>query len=259
MHNTDHPDSPLRPHSPAYYQLVHTLTGHLPAPLDDTPEALAIRNQAAIERVAALLPVGPAEADLAALCVAARAQAEEIMRLLRVHGGDLTTVMQLNKQYVAMVRTSLSAHGHLMRMQALRHKRDATNTAHDADEWTQHIAASTMQQMLDARPQAPVPNAPPASPAPAPVAQLPAPAPAEPPPLRFDAEAAEPGEELDDLEAEAELFATHYRYQAWYIRRHGELPPGCPEGMFDADLVEAIICGDTPALRALDMTDAAAG
>jgi hypothetical protein len=40
-----------------YYQLVYTLTGLLPPPLDDTPEALRARNHAAIAKVAALPPV----------------------------------------------------------------------------------------------------------------------------------------------------------------------------------------------------------
>jgi hypothetical protein len=66
-----------------YYRLVYTLTDLLPPPLDDSPEALRTRNHAAIAKVAALLPVNANEADLAAQCIAARAQAEEMLRLLR--------------------------------------------------------------------------------------------------------------------------------------------------------------------------------
>jgi hypothetical protein len=73
-----------------YYQLVYTLTDLLPPPLDDTPEGLRARNHAAIAKVAALLPVNANEIDLApslacslAQCIAARAQAEEMLRLLR--------------------------------------------------------------------------------------------------------------------------------------------------------------------------------
>ena len=50
-----HPAIDLGP--PLYHQLVYTLTGLLPPPLDDTPEALHTRNHAAIAKVAALLPV----------------------------------------------------------------------------------------------------------------------------------------------------------------------------------------------------------
>ena len=102
--STPHPDIDLSPH--LYYQLVHTLTDLLPPPLDDTPEALYTRNHAAIAKVAALLPVNANEADLAAQCIAARAQAEDILRLLRQHAHDIGLVMRLNAQYGSMVRTS---------------------------------------------------------------------------------------------------------------------------------------------------------
>ncbi len=81
-----------------YYQLVYTLTDLLPPPLDDTPEALHARNHAAIAKVAALLPVNANEIDLAAQCIAARAQAEDMLRLIRQHAGDILLVMRLNAQ-----------------------------------------------------------------------------------------------------------------------------------------------------------------
>lgn len=46
----------------AYYQLVHTLTDILPPRVADTPEALLARNQAAIAKIAAMLPVDQDEA-----------------------------------------------------------------------------------------------------------------------------------------------------------------------------------------------------
>ncbi len=81
-----------------YRQLVYTLTDLLPPPLDDTPEALYARNHAAIAKVAALLPVNANEIDLAAQCIAARAQAEAMLRLVRQHAGDIGLVMRLNAQ-----------------------------------------------------------------------------------------------------------------------------------------------------------------
>ena len=132
-----------------YYQIVHTLTGLLPPPLDDTPEALHARNHAAIAKVAALLPINADEADLAAQCIAARAQAEDLLRLLRQHAGDIGLVMRLNAQYGSMVRTSLSVHGRLMRVQALRRKREATGAAVNADAWALHVAEQSMLAVLD--------------------------------------------------------------------------------------------------------------
>jgi len=127
---------------------MHTLTTLLPPPLDDTQEALRTRNHAAIAKVAALLPVNANEADLAAQCIAARAQAEEMLRLLRQHAGDIEMVMRLNAQYGSMVRTSLSVHGRLMRVQAARQKREAIDGAATEDAWTAHVAERSMLRVV---------------------------------------------------------------------------------------------------------------
>src|SRR5450432_2929277 len=132
-----------------YYQLVYTLTGLLPPPLDDTPEALRARNHAAVAKVAALLPVNANEADLAAQCIAARAQAEEMLRLLRQHADDIGLVMRLNAQYGSMLRTSLSVHARLMRVQALRHKREAIDGAANRDALALHVAERLMLAVVD--------------------------------------------------------------------------------------------------------------
>src|SRR5471032_1653642 len=106
--STPHPVIDLA--TPLYYQLVWTLTDLLPPPPDDTQEALHTRNHAAIAKVAALLPVNANEADLAAQCIAARAQADEMLRLLRQHADDIGLVIRLNAQYGSMLPTSLSVH-----------------------------------------------------------------------------------------------------------------------------------------------------
>jgi hypothetical protein len=143
-----HPAIDLSPH--LYYQLVYTLTGLLPPPIDDSPEALYTRDRAAIAKVAALLPVNANEADLAAQCIAARAQSEDILRLLRENADDIRLTMRLNAQYASMVRTSLSVHGRLMRVQALRQKREAIDGAANQDGWTLHIAERSMLEVLQA-------------------------------------------------------------------------------------------------------------
>src|SRR5450432_269494 len=135
--------------TPLYYQIVYTLTDLLPPPLDDTQEGLRARNHAAIAKVAALLPVNANEADLAAQCIAARAQAEEMLRLLRQHTDDIGLVIRLNAQYGSMVRTSLSVHGRLMRVQALRHKREAIDGAANQDAWALHVAERSMLGVVD--------------------------------------------------------------------------------------------------------------
>ena len=122
----------------------------MPPPLDDTQDGLRARNLAAIAKVAALLPVNANEIDLAAQCIAARAQAEDILRLLRQHAGDIQLVMRLNAQYGSMVRTSLSAHARLMRVQALRHKREAIEGAANEDARLRHVVERSMLRVVDA-------------------------------------------------------------------------------------------------------------
>jgi hypothetical protein len=147
-----------------YYQLVYTLTDLLPPPLDDSPEALRARNHAAIAKVAALLPVNANEIDLAAQCIAARAQAEEMLRLVRQNADDIGLVMRLNAQYASMVRTSLSVLGRLMRVQAVRQKREAIEGAASQDVWTLHVAERSMLQVTDPAAEPPQAAAPEAAP-----------------------------------------------------------------------------------------------
>ncbi|HBK08152.1 MAG TPA: hypothetical protein DDZ81_20245 [Acetobacteraceae bacterium] len=153
-----HPSSPpIDLPAQAYRHLVHTLITLLPPPPDSTPESLQTRNHAAIARVAALAPVNAAEAELAAQCIAARAQAEDVMRLIRVHAGDIRLVLRLNAQYAAMVRASLAALSHLRREQQQRQKREVTHNTADADESLRQTAANTMLEALTAAPKAQAP------------------------------------------------------------------------------------------------------
>jgi hypothetical protein len=135
--------------SSVYHQLAYTLTDLLPPPLDGSPEALRARNHAAIAKVASMLPANANEADLAAQCIAARAQAEDILRLLRENADDIGLVIRLNAQYGSMVRTSLSVHGRLMRVQAVRQKRESIDGAANQDAWTQYVAEQSMLKVTD--------------------------------------------------------------------------------------------------------------
>jgi hypothetical protein len=96
-----------------------------------------------------MLPVNANELDLAAQCIAARAQAEDVMRLIRENADDIQLVIRLNAQYASMVRTSLAVQARLMRVQAVRQKREAIEGAAKEDAWTQHIAEQSMLTVAD--------------------------------------------------------------------------------------------------------------
>jgi hypothetical protein len=72
-----------------------------------------------------------------------------MLRLLRQNAGDIGLVMRLNAQYGSMVRTSLSVHGRLMRVQALRHKREKIDSAANEDAWALHVAERSMLGVVD--------------------------------------------------------------------------------------------------------------
>ena len=72
-----------------------------------------------------------------------------MLQLLRQHAGDIDLVMRLNAQYGSMVRTSLSVYGRLMRVQAVRQKREAIDGAANADARALHATERSMLIVVD--------------------------------------------------------------------------------------------------------------
>ncbi|HME27581.1 MAG TPA: hypothetical protein VKI44_40710 [Acetobacteraceae bacterium] len=231
-------DPTLRLTRDVYYVLVHTLSGTLLPPVNDTPEERARRDHAAIAQVAAMLPGNADEAFLAGQCVGARLYGMDCIRLAR---GFAETDQMRARQCAAMgnssLRESRQARSLLARLQAAREKREADRAATDRAAWSEHCTIGLMTDALA--------DAPPAVPAepPPPAPEPPAPAAAEPP---------EDAEPKRDLAAEAELFAIMYPRRAKLIRSRGGLPEKLDFGPPDLELVPFIVTGTTPALLALD-------
>lgn len=92
----------------------------------------------------------------AAHCIAARALVEDVCNCSVIHNAqNVELTMRLNARYPSMVRTSLSVHARLMPVQALRHKREATESSANQDVWTRQVAERFMLKVLnaDAEPQ----------------------------------------------------------------------------------------------------------
>ncbi len=153
-----------------YYQLVYTLMDMLPPPLDDTPAGVRARNLTAIAKVASLAPVNADEADIASHCIASRAQAEEMLRLVRKNDHDPELMVKLNKQYASMMRLWMAVHARLRQAQAERRKRDADPVTENADAWARYIAERSMLDVVLAQPEAEPVAAPVAAPVKAPAA-----------------------------------------------------------------------------------------
>ncbi len=106
----------------AYSELIRTLRLALPPPLADSSENLTRRDHAAIARIAALTPANAAEADLAALYVAASEQWKDCLRLVQQPDISEDWAMKCRAQANSMMRQAQSALRLLLRLQAARQK-----------------------------------------------------------------------------------------------------------------------------------------
>src|SRR5438270_13341622 len=88
----------------AYCNLVRTLRLTLPPPLSDSPEDLVRRDHAAIARIAALVPVSAAEADLAGTFVAASEQWKDCLRLAQLPETTAEGAVKCGAQAISMMR-----------------------------------------------------------------------------------------------------------------------------------------------------------
>ena len=149
-----------------YCELVHTLCLTLPPPLTDSPEDLARRDHSAISRIAALHPANAAEADIAALYVAASEQWKQCLHFARQSDPTSYWAQKCRAQANSMMRQSQSALRLLLRMQAARQKIEADSEARDRAAWTEHCAITQMAEALS--PPAPEPQPEPTAPAPSP-------------------------------------------------------------------------------------------
>jgi hypothetical protein len=192
----------------------------LPTPRIDTPEARAARLDTAMAAVAALHPADACEALFATQIIGANAHALDCLRDAARPGQPPEEVRRSRAQAATMMRHMQSGLRMLRRDQALREKLEA------------EMHPPTMERAGWWFRDASVPEPSPAEPA---AAQPP-----EPPRPAFS-----------DL-SEAEQYALIYPDRAALIRANGGLPPRCDFGPPEPELVEALVHGSTPLLRALD-------
>lgn len=213
-----------------YYQMMHELRRAMPPPVEDTPEALAHRQNAAIAQIAAMLPGNADEVEIAAECVGARTHARDCQQFAQAFRDDPAQFLRFHAQAASMLRQAQSARRWLQSLQAERRAREADPAAAGQAAWIEHCATGLMADALGL--DRPPPPAPPPDPPASPL-----PEPAEPP---------------RDTAAEAERYAQIYPQRAALIRRLGRLPDNPSFGPPDEDLVCALVNGRSPALVALD-------
>ena len=217
-----------------YWQIGRNLHTSLPPPVDDTPEALAHRDNAAIALVASMLPANASEASLAEQFTLASAHANHCLLLAMVHPASIAEGLHCRALSVSMMRQAQGARRLLMRVQAERRKLEADAAATERAAWTEHCVIGLLSEAMPGGPQATLKDAPP------PPSQAPsAPVPAD-----------DSGPPFEPVAA-AEEYAMIYPQRAALIRRLGRLPdkpgfgPPVPPGPRPGHR-------QTPALLALD-------
>jgi len=148
-------DTPQQPPDPAdqrqrdiYDEALRSLRATLPPPLTDTPEAWARRDRVALAEVAALAPANLAEADLATQYVITLAHGEYCLRLAAQHAADPKLAGKLRAQSASMGREARSTHRLLLKVQAVRRKRQADPVTREADARTEQYVRHQLMEAL---------------------------------------------------------------------------------------------------------------
>jgi len=164
----------------AYYYLMHKLHEMLPELLTNSPEDIALRDQAAMAKVAALSPANIAEAEVAALHVAHAEHAEACYRDSKNPTISLMGVLKCHAQAASLSRQVDSSMRTLLRMQTARQKIEANPEARDRAAWTEHCTLNLMAEALSQPPASETiaePPSPPPSPEPQPEPEARSPSP----------------------------------------------------------------------------------
>jgi len=214
-----------------YRTIIADLYAGVPPPDLTDPELIAERVHAAIAEIAAMCPVNADEARIAARAVIADAQARECIRHARTLFNDPIRAMKSQAQANHDMRTANAARSLLLRVQAVRRKREAVQATREQDAWTIH---ATEGLLLDA--DGHIPDAPPP----------PEPAPEPPPP---------PARDDDDKFARydaAEQYALMYPRRAAEIRAYGGVPPTATYGPPEPETAQALIASTSSILQQID-------
>jgi hypothetical protein len=209
-------------------EIFASLCRALPRLVVDTPDNRASRDEFAMDAVTALHPTDALEAKLAMDIVIADAQASESFRLADECRADIDTATRCRNLGKALLNEMRSLLRDYRRLQAEREKALAE----------MHPAAMERAGYWFRDASVPVPP--------------PEPEPAEPPRSAEPATSASAAVDFSAL-TEAEQYALIYPDRAARIRAEGGLPAQLDYGPPEPDIVEALVHGTSPVLRALEL------
>ena len=250
MYPTLDPDTTLNLPEPIAREVFAELCRNLPSPAPDTPENRETRYALAMAAVAALHPYDAFEGKLAATIVVAETYANDSFRLSSECRADILLSLRCRDQANATLRNLRALLRDYHRMQAERDK--AIAEMHPAAMeragywWKEIVLPGTPPARPAEQPGVAVEPAPDCDRGPAPDPD-PGPGPA---PDRAPASTPDNDRWFASL-SEAEQYATIYPERARMIRARGGLPQPLTFGPPEPDIVQALVHGTTPVLRAL--------
>jgi hypothetical protein len=206
---------------------AHLLRRALPRPVDDAPEAWALRDRVALAAVASLVPASAAELQLAVNHVAANAHASDCMDEVAGQAHDPKRADQLRSQSAKMGREARGFVNTLLRLQAARKQREGTKEACDSAAWIEHGVLSQMTEAIER-----LPPGPPAPRGDAAEVSGEAPAGEARPPVKLRVlrdynDWSDEEKRVDRLRWEVDRYAILKTRHAKLIRQLGGLPPNC--------------------------------
>jgi hypothetical protein len=234
---TEPPADPFQQLPKAVYRtIIADLYADIPPPHLTDPELIAERVHAAMAEIASMCPVNAEEATTAARVVIADAQARECIHDARALPNDPTPAMKCHAQANHYMRTANAARSLLLRVQAVRRKRETVQATCEQDAWTIR-ATEGLLLAADGHTTA------------------------EPPPPPPEPEFPPSGATNDDdrfarYDA-AEQYAVMYPRRAAEIRAYGGVPPTATYGPPEPETVRALIASTSPIVQQIDQEYAA--
>ncbi|HET7880303.1 MAG TPA: hypothetical protein VFL55_05415 [Acetobacteraceae bacterium] len=228
----EQPDPHHRLSADLYRIAVFRLHREVPPPDVDDPEQIARFINASIAEIASMVPANAEEVGIAVRVVSADAQAAECIRHARRLFDDPSQAMKCQAQASHCMRTANAARALLLRVQAVRRKRDAVPATCTEDAWTIHATEGFLAAAAEGGP----------------VVEIPVPQPGAETAGKADPEDDDKFARYDA----AEQYAVLHPRRAAEIRAHGGVPPKAGYPGPEQETVLSIIASTSPLLQQID-------
>ena len=217
---------------------IFKLHNEVPPPATKDPALIEQFVNAGIAEIASMVPANADEVSMAVRVLSADAQASDCIRHARMIFNDSVGAMKCHAQANHYKRTANASRALLLRVQAVRHKREAVPATCSSDAWTIHATEALLIAAAAGDAIPPLPREPPLSSPPP-----------EPPPPSTAADDDDDNFARYDI---AEQYAVAHPRHTAEIRVHAGIPPTTTGDPPEPDLVQAIVASTSPILCLID-------